>query len=260
MLGKLLKYDFKEARPLLLIYALSIGMSLITLVLYLSGAMFSDNIFVMVASSLQFLGTVITLIAVIVGSFAVTVVNFGKQTVGTQGQLMFSLPVTIDQFLMSKIITAAAVVVTAFAYFIGWVFALGAVTDSLKTIALMISSEIVNYAVLYVFLILFGTISTILMYFASVALSGRFAQNRVLGSIVAFIAISFVLQFVLLLILLIAGFVLFAINESTQILVTTNPVILINAAFTFFVVLYAIVAVVFYFITRREFSKKINLP
>lgn len=260
MLGKLLKYDFKEARLLLLIYALSIGMSLISAVLYLSGSMYSDNTFIVVASTMQFVGTVFTLIGVLIGSFTVTIINFGKQTVGMQGQLMFTLPVTVDQFLMSKIITAVVVILTAFAYFIGWLFALGGVTNSLETIAFIISSDIVNYAVLYVFLIFFGTISTILLYFASVALSGRFAQNRVLGSIVAFIVISFALQFVILVILVVAGLVLFAINESTKILVTANPVILINSAFIFFVVLYAIVAVVFYFITRKEFSKKINLP
>lgn len=255
MLGKLLKYDFSDTKLLLTAYCLSIGSSLISLLFFKCGAFASDNGFIVILSGAQFLFTILTVFGVLVASVVMTVVNFGKHTVGAQGQMMFTLPVSIDQFLASKIISAFAIMVGSWVYLAAWMAGVFVSTGVLREVMMILSPM---FSVSFFVITIVGILSSIMMYYTAIALSGRFSPNRVLGSVVAYLCISFAVQVITTIVFVLSGWTL--ASTVSFVIINNDPMIIFDIISIIVSVLYGIMILGGYFVTRREFSKKINLP
>lgn len=108
MLIKLLKYEFRAAfRELLTLYVALLGIASLLRPFYLynlSGSL--TGITVMVYGALM--------IAVLVVSCITIIQRFSKTMLGAEGYLMHTLPVSASMHILSKLITAMAIVIAGF--------------------------------------------------------------------------------------------------------------------------------------------------
>ena len=105
---KLLKYEWKAcARTCLPLYGVLILMSLISRILYVIPKNASLDFMLPAIGSMLYMG-------VMMAAFAVTAViliqRFYKNLLGSEGYLMFTLPVTVSQHLLSKTIIAVVMI------------------------------------------------------------------------------------------------------------------------------------------------------
>ncbi|MDR0458892.1 MAG: hypothetical protein LBG68_00290, partial [Coriobacteriales bacterium] len=206
MLGKLLKHEFRAtARIFGLMYAgLLVLAGMNAAVLFFSGlapvsmdAVFTSVLFDTI-SSLLVLSYMLMLLAVIILNFVIIVVRFYR-LYGDEGYLWHTLPVSVDQHLISKLIvatiwssaSAAIVFISIGLVFIAdWPFnEMGTITEATQQLkAFGIPNGFLLFTVsTYVFTAL---IARILSYFAPIAIGPNLTKSRLGGSVLAFVLIS----------------------------------------------------------------------
>lgn len=108
MLGKLFKYEMKStARMFLLMYAAMLIVTLVNRISYafLGGREYSNWLLDSLMGSVMLL-YILSIMAVAVLTMIFLVIRFYKNMIRTEGYLMFTLPVTPAQNLLSKLFTA----------------------------------------------------------------------------------------------------------------------------------------------------------
>jgi len=211
MLGKLLKHEFiatgRIFLPLLaLVVAISALTSLVGIIFEALGILETDFVFFLVAPLLVLTGFLLVG-AIFTVPLVVVAIRFYKGFLGSEGYLMFTLPVTRHQLVLSKFITAfvwylATGIVTAAGVTIavaGWVPS-GYFLDSMWIFEGLYDSlfgpfgifaEGILVVVLQTASLLLTTISSILMVYLAMGL-GQLANNyRIVLSIAAFFGIWF---------------------------------------------------------------------
>jgi len=270
MLGKLLKYEFiATGRILLLVYAAVIAVAALT---SLVGVLFES------VEVPEWIGTVLVLPLSMVGLLAfgalfivpliVIIVRFYRSFLMAEGHLMFTLPVTRHQLILSKLLTAAVWYVTtwivaaasAVIIFAGWIpadfwaenmwifnAAFAEFTRNFDQGGLMLALYLVSMVI--------GAFSAPLMIYLAMALGQLANAHRVLLSIVAWLALivsTFVVTIILTLPMSIAsdlgsnaGNMSFS-QETVLSLVVSNILSLVLAA-------------AMYFTTEYLLRKRLNL-
>lgn len=262
MLRKLLKYDFKEAKILLPFYgvslALMIGTYLITLLLYF----FGTNFLVELVSVIGTVLSIFSLIGVIIASMVFVVMHFGKQTIGGEGPLMFTLPVTVDEFLISKLISSVSIMLFSFIFTIGSIISIVCLT--MGTDALAIGTSGVNpsfvaliIVMMFIYMIL-GMIMSLLIFYTSVGYSGKLVQNRLIGTVLMFVIINFAVQMTVLIFILTVGGLGMALFFN--VIIQLPQWAIVSGVFGILFVLLITLCAVFYKLCRTSFGKKIALP
>ena len=215
--------------------------------------------------------------AVMVALFVLTVViilqRFYKGLLCDEGYLMFTLPVKPWQLITSKGITAFVMtilsgIVSCISIFI---MMLGSLPYPLKFLAELFSlqnwirifgrlNETVPmwgvYVLEFIILVIISSLASLYQIYASMAIGHLAKKNRILMSVVAYVAISMILSFV-------GGiFVVFSaltIQSSQNYLSINAGEAFLHALLIFSVITSIIEFVVFFVITERILSKKLNL-
>ena len=199
---KLLKYEWKAcARICLPLYGVLILMSFVTHLLYSIPQNSTFGFMLPAISSMLYMG-------VMMAAFVVTAVifiqRFYKNLLGSEGYLMFTLPVTVSQHLFSKTIIAVVMIgLSGLSAFLSiGIFAdmsFGTLfVDMIKGVArsggLLFGLELLVLAVL-------GIAGMALFLYMCIALGHLASRHRLLMSIVWYVVLSTALQVLMLMVM-----------------------------------------------------------
>lgn len=203
---KLLKYEWKAcARTCLPLYGVLILMSLISHILYVIPKNASLDFMLPAISSMLYMGV---MMAAFVVTAVILIQRFYKNLLGSEGYLMFTLPVTVSQHLLSKTIIAVVMIgLSGLSAFLSiGIFAdmsFGTLfVDMIKGVArsggLLFGLELFALAVL-------GIAGMALFVYMCMALGHLAGKHRLLMSVVWYVVLSTALQVLLLLVMMGGG-------------------------------------------------------
>lgn len=203
---KLLKYEWKAcARICLPLYGVLILMSFVTHLLYSIPQNSTFGFMLPAISSMLYMGV---MMAAFVVTAVILIQRFYKNLLGSEGYLMFTLPVTVSQHLFSKTIIAVVMiglsglsVLISIGIFADMSF--GALfVDMIKGVArsggLLFGLELLVLAVL-------GIAGMALFLYMCIALGHLASRHRLLMSIVWYVVLSTALQVLLLMVMMGVG-------------------------------------------------------
>lgn len=224
MLGKLLKYEFKSTSRVL--WFLFAGLIIVSLLfgLVIRVNLNSDNLMINSSSITSNPGAnvlmtvlitclaiiyLLLIYAILITTTIVIVMRFYKNMLGGEGYLMHTLPVKTSSLIISKLITAFC-----------WMLIAGLVIV-ISTIVLGLSSGIIGYALrnmdiktiiegikyglkmigmngwVMALLLIVSTLSTILMYYTSMAIGNLANNHKFLFSVLAYVGIQILISIIL---------------------------------------------------------------
>ena len=203
---KLLKYEWKAcARTCLPLYGVLILMSLISRILYVIPKNASLDFMLPAIGSMLYMGV---MMAAFVVTAVILIQRFYKNLLGSEGYLMFTLPVTVSQHLLSKTIIAVVMIaLSGIAAFLSiGIFAdmsFGTLfVDMIKGVArsggLLFGLELLVLAVL-------GIADMALFVYMCMALGHLASRHRLLMSIVWYVVLSTALQVLMLMVMMGVG-------------------------------------------------------
>ncbi|MBQ6714324.1 MAG: hypothetical protein IJN15_02105 [Clostridia bacterium] len=218
-----------------------------------------------------------SLVTLVIGCFLcplfaliLSVIRFYRNFYASEGYLTFTLPVTVNQHLIAKIITAF---VAQFSAILTILIALAAASmgdllnEVVKAIIFLIKelyNNIGNQIWLYTFEILLlisvFTVSGFLFYFCCISLGQRSKRNRILAAVLIYFGFNVVSQFIASFVSL--GVSLAAMNiDFTWFsdLLKTHPYTTTHIILLIITLLAASWVALMYFIIHRNTSKKLNL-
>lgn len=190
MLGKLIKYEFKATgRVFLPLFGALLLLALVSR-LFISLRLKAP-------SGIGIALSVFMIIAVFVITLIITLQRFYKNLLTNEGYLMFTLPVSTDSIIWSKLIVAAVWNILSIVAVTAAVLIM-AVTESdlsihLAQLAALLDKAGINTALLGVFISEFvvlavaSLVSGILMFYACMSVSLLMNRNRILFSFAAFL-------------------------------------------------------------------------
>lgn len=197
MLGKLMKYEFRATAIYFLpIYAVLVLVSGLRYVVSLISERFSNGFSVFSEFSLS-AAYLLLAFGLAITTFIVIIIRFYKNLLGTEGYLMFTLPVSVSQNILAKLIPSVV-----------WFF--GSCVLGMLTIApamglrfrdnpfVVLFSSIswsdVPEILLLTLFVIGGIAGTFLFYYLCMCIGQLFNSHRFLASAGAYIGIQMVLQ------------------------------------------------------------------
>lgn len=203
---KLLKYEWKAcARICLPLYGVLILMSFVTHLLYSIPQNSTFGFMLPAISSMLYMGV---MMAAFVVTAVILIQRFYKNLLGSEGYLMFTLPVTVSQHLFSKTIIAVVMIgLSGLSAFLSiGIFAdmsFGTLfVDMIKGVArsggLLFGLELLVLAVL-------GIADMALFVYMCMALGHLAGKHRLLMSVVWYVVLSTAVQVLLLLVMMGGG-------------------------------------------------------
>ena len=196
MLGKLMKYEFRATAIYFLpIYVVLVLVSGLRYVVSLISQKFSNGFSAFSGFSLSAIYLLLAL-GLAITTFIVIIIRFYKNLLGTEGYLMFTLPVSVEQNILAKLIPSVV-----------WFFGscvLGMLTiapamglrfnDNPFTIFTGIRLGDVPEILLAVLMVIGSLAGTFLFYYLCMCIGQMFNSHRFLVSAGAYIVIQTVLQ------------------------------------------------------------------
>ena len=196
MLGKLMKYEFRATAIYFLpIYVVLVLVSGLRYVVSLISQKFSNGFSAFSGFSLSAIYLLLAL-GLAITTFIVIIIRFYKNLLGTEGYLMFTLPVSVEQNILAKLIPSVV-----------WFFGscvLGMLTiapamglrfnDNPFTMFTGIRLGDVPEILLAVLMVIGSIAGTFLFYYLCMCIGQMFNSNRFLVSAGAYIVIQTVLQ------------------------------------------------------------------
>ncbi len=265
MLGKLLKYEFKNSGKIFLpLFGIVLVISLLSRILML----FDGYTLIELFMGLSILFSIFTLFACNIGVFGIQIYYFYKTTFGDQGYLSHTLPVRGSNLLFSKLLVAAtwtiisgiisalSVLIMTAGYFPFEDFAYG--FDTFITgISWVFGFHNAFTIILAIVLAIAGVFMGYITFFAAIIIGHRFGKHKILGAIATYIAIGAAMQiintvyiFVITLILDLNNSIIgYGETMSTTMNLIVWPALIINFA----------VCAVLYILSHNIMNKKIDL-
>jgi hypothetical protein len=260
MLSKLLKYDLrKNMRWLWILFVGTIVVAALTRGLKELGqnmmffkvlGIFFDSVFYSL------------LVNVILQPFLRNFLNFSKSLYNDESYLTHTLPVTKNQIINSKCLTALIEIVLGFITLVVSLFIMFASPTFFDTLKLLLSTivsgefSVVLLLILFVILVMIEFLMFISIIYFSIILAYKSKEKRVLRTFLITAAMSFasstVLGIVLIVVLAING-----VNLSSS--VVTLPSSAVLSVVVTGIVVYFAISVLFYFLAKREFSRGVNV-
>lgn len=263
MLGKLIKYEFKAT------YRLFLPLYLGTILFAILAKLFTSiNSLATLAGGLLMGLTVaiyvIVILMTIVLAFVLIIQRFYKNLIKDEGYLAHTLPVNIDTHIWGKLIPAtvwsiASCIVIVVSILIataskevldGLAYSLQQFTESYNTYVQMplwlLIVELCIFCILTI-------ICSIVNLYSAMAIGQVFSNHKVLMSIVAFFAMSFIVNIITSLAIL--PFTSW-LNDLNYISVNTSTITIIMGLLALQTVVFG---AIYYIITRYIFSRRLNL-
>ncbi len=205
MLSKLLKHEFKAtARLLLPLYLVLFVLTIVERVVISLNLKGSLNIIPGFSTVAYFL----SIMAIAVVSCVIIILRFYKNLMTDEGYLMFTLPVSPQQLINSKLLvsfiwTIVCVVLIIISLFGAFMTKerFDLISDGFGMIFTEMKHEFgvfnMNLLIIeFILLMILGIINNILIIYASIAVGQLFNGHKVLGSFASYIGISTVLQII----------------------------------------------------------------
>ncbi len=260
MLSKLIKHEFKAtARLLLPLYLILFVLTIVERIVLSFDLKGSLGVILGFAT----FAYVVSIFAIAVVSFVIIILRFYKNLITDEGYLMFTLPVKPQQLINSKllvsfvwnIVSILLILVSLFGVFITK-DRFDLLTDGFRMIITEMQKEFGTFKLTlliieFIILMILGLINNILILFVSIAVGQLFNGHKVLGSIIAYIGISTVLQIIVTIVFLILGVVFHTTFEEP--LAVPQIILPITIAFTL------VTNALYYIGTDVIFKKKLNL-
>jgi len=276
MLSKLLKYDFKALKRILVPVLLCVlGMALIgSISLTVSLRVNSENfILVNMISSLITSFMVLGIIASFMVIGVVILFNFYKSFVSNEAYLTFTLPVSIKDHMLSKMISGyvwmilSAVVIGISGFLIAFVgtaesglFNADAFFAMIDAISYYFGDWTFKYTVALIQIILMVLIypmTVLLQYYTAIIIGGVVAKkNKLLAAIGFVFLFNFVVGFVYQIVELIAFASLDLFTETDILGAMLSRMQII---FTVLIILFLALAAGYYFFSKHLLENKLNL-
>ena len=260
MLGKLLKYDGKSMfRIFIPLWLALLAVSVINH--YTVRTSLNTAILGTLPKTISMILYVCLVVAVMVVTVALVIMRFYNGLLKSEGYLMFTLPVRPWQLITSKCILAT--VVTILSLLVGFLSALLIGADpgdivyffrALWSVRDSITGDMVLCMVLMVVLVISAVLAEITHIYASLALGHLANRHRIALAVLAYIVINTVLMVALTFLIDLS----FRFNWSAMIpSVETLPGL--NALLGVLSALCLVQVVIFFVITERILSKRLNL-
>lgn len=282
MLGKLLKYEWKGyCSPFLILLAVLGGTTVLTCGVILTiNPKYDESIawYSMMALILSIFLYYFGLIGCMLGTTLIIAIRFFKTCYTDQGYLTHTLPVSARQILNAKIIASILVyvlmmlAVASTVYLIFEVAAhhiLSLVPGDYEEVRRVFIRELSNlfnsfedemgisfaaYILYMVFYFIVSISANIVEVLGCVSLGQLYAKHRVVGAILAYIAVQFILQII--------GY-LCSLPMYTKMLVSYNrdltPFGIMSPTINLTLLASVIIAVIMYFINLHMMTKRLNL-
>jgi hypothetical protein len=259
MLGKLIKYDLKWILKLILIYCFLGIFFAVTGRLFglIENSMFFD-IISKVCNGISIAMLINAIVNAVIRGWVRVTYNLYKD----ESYLTHTLPVTKNQLINSKYLTALIEIVTCFACLIISLLIMYAGPSFTATFNLLISSIVTEKVSTLLTLTLFAILVIVefLMFISiidfSIVIGFKSRDRRILKSFLITVACSIASALTLLIIM----FIVLSINGVK---LTSTTLILSKTAFYSVmltgIITYSVVIAVFYFLTKHHFNKGVNV-
>lgn len=276
MLGKLIKHEFKgSGRTMVPFILLCLGLSVLAGLSIRGMEELQDYGWFTVLFGIVMFLFVAGLIAVCIMALVVCIDRFRKNLLGDEGYLMFTLPVSVDEHIFSKLIVSsvwfiATWLVCMLAFFLMFLCNLSLIEVNWSEISFVFGEvwgRLVDFGLLHILgyilellvLIFAACCITCLQFYCAMAIGYSFSNHKVLLSVVFFFVISVALSILQPLLLAITG------NSGLLDFVANSAQNLSGPAAVHLVLLgsllYALVFfVILYFPTRLLLKHRLNLP
>lgn len=202
MLGKLLKYDFRSMlKQFALVWPAALVLGLINR-FTMQHVVTSSTLAGEIVSGSAMLVYVFILIGMFILSVIFMIQRFYKGLLRDEGYLMHTLPVRPWQLITAKLLCAMTVVIISFLvavlsglliFPLEWQDYLGAFRafwDSVRTVSQFYLGQTILVFVEFLLFLLLNMASRFLQMYQSMAIGHLFGKNRILMSVVAFMAID----------------------------------------------------------------------
>jgi hypothetical protein len=207
MLGKLIKYEFKaSSRLFLLLYGTLIAVSIINLLIEPLNKMDNDNSILGsvlgIISGLFMMGYVVLVIAVAVITLVVIIMRFYKNLLGDEGYLMFTLPVTSNAHITSKLVVSIIWSVLSSLMILASIIILTIRLDVFNSIGQFykymgdLGINAAAWTVAIIICLLIYVVVNILMFYASMVIGTNLTKSRLLGSFLGYIILYAINQII----------------------------------------------------------------
>lgn len=285
MLGKLFKYEWRTVSKMGLLMLAAIG--IVTLLGVIGFALpmsnmetnyaYSDEdsigvILNTLVAMVTIMVYIVTLMGVVYGMMIYLGVHFYKTMYSDEGYLTMTLPVTPRQLIISKVLNGSIwygivcaamgisviVLMTAMMFFMG--NAMDVSADMQKEMSVFFQElweafgiEVVHMIVSVLLMLIITPVSGIMMLFGAITIGQLASKYRALMGVLAYFGISTVSTVVSYIISFILNIGSFAVASAT------DGIPSMTASYDAAVITYAIMAVVFYFVSLHILSKKLNM-
>ncbi len=262
-MGKLLKFELQSGSRLLLpLYIAAIILSALTAAT-IKTTMESIGAVTFIVGLINVL-YVVVIIAIAVVTSIMIVLHFQRNLMGSQGYLMFSLPVTTGEHIFAKALgaliwTILSIIVSGITLFILLTFGQDSVAEAFEAYryAMSVFGQLVREnmltTILLVFLFIAAIIGSIMKFYASIAVGHLWGSHPIMGAVIAYIVFGIIESNLFFLCVTVSKRFLDAIDLMIE-SETLPPV----AAGTFLAI--AVVYTLIYgFITWFVLDKKLNL-
>ena len=272
MVKKLLKHEAKYyARTLIIIEAVIFALALFTrLLLFFE----FDSIVYYILQGSSYAMFALAAYAALIVTFILCIVRFYKNFFSNEGYLSFTLPVTTNQHLLAKLLSAVVYSIIVF---------VSVIAAALITVSGDILNEVVKagvfllknliaelpksgtihlilYVIEFIVIMLLSVISSYLLYYCFIAIGQTAKKNRILLSVGCYFAYSAANQalgtFLSIGLSLAEPYIPY---EALERFIDAHPFAFFHIIFIALIIWSVILTVVFYFVVQRIISRKLNL-
>lgn len=276
MLGKLIKSEMKATgRYVGLIYLAGLLATVFTALLWVIMNVVDNNIYTSISMPINMMIWFVIITAIYGGTALVNYFRFYRTMVSDEGYLTHTLPVTVDQLIVSKLLVAVIydvirlIAIIAISAFIGFVIVLSSKNVSLPDIVtgaqnlidtmprtwhFNIPIFIIEFTVAYIL----SMAQAMLMVYLALAIGQTMKSHKILWSIGVYIGISMVVSTISQ---IISTIVMFCVSLN----ISFESWMMEHMDTYFHIIIWVSIAVsllfgtIYYFITRYFFKNKLNL-
>ena len=279
MLGKLIKHEFRATgRIFLFVYLAVIVIAILNLVVVpwesiVEHGSYSPDTSTLLMGILRTTITtlyVLSIVAAVVVTLVVNIIRFYKNLLGDEGYLMFTLPVSKDSLIISKLVVAFVWNICTYVIIILSMLILFGRFDLFEAVGSffdMARSQGINvtmWILMIVIAIILYTLGALMMLYSAMSIGPNIIKNRLGGSILAYIIIYIITQIISTFILVGAGLLVdrTGIDWGAPTVGISNVQItniVFNTVIGTGLILNAIIIIAGYITTRLMLKNKLNL-
>jgi hypothetical protein len=232
---------------------------------------YSENVISQIAIGSSSLMLVLACAALMFLSTVISVVRFYKNMYSAEGYLTFTLPVTNEQHIFVKLTTALAChAICTITVIIAACIALSGqlLVDVFDVILKLLKSagaifgtfNTVIFAIELALMLILSVAQTLLLYYTCITVGQTAKKNRIIMAVAAYFvyyAATQAIATVFMIIFTVLG--ISGVFDGIEIWLESNIILATHIYFAFALLISAALAAVFWFVTKKIMTKKLNL-